>query len=128
MYSLHRSCTTPLSHPARVSAFVRNCSEYLEGHVKIPEKKKLLRIYEAKELPNIFSKEPKLKVPIRPMSHKHTEETDPWLFITGVFPKSVHDFTKEQVCTQLFIHNLFIFSQHQISRARLSNSNIDHIE
>lgn len=104
MYSLRRSCTTHLARPSPgVGAWTRRyCSEWLEGQVRTSEKKKLLKVYEdAAEsgLPNaaIKLRHPKIAVPIRPQSNKHDPQTDPWLFLMGVFPKSVHDYNKEQV-------------------------------
>jgi hypothetical protein len=69
----------------------------LEGQVKLSDKKRMLRIYDDAALPHAKVKHPKIAVPIRPHQAKHTPETDPWLFLLGVFPKTVHEFNKEQV-------------------------------
>lgn len=72
------------------------------------EKKKLLyQIYDDPKLPPDGFKHPKIAVPIKPFQPKKTPETDPWLFLIGVFPKSVQEYEKEAVrhsLSHLFIN------------------------
>jgi hypothetical protein len=63
------------------------------------EKYNLLKAYNQKS--NTFVKHPKIPIPIKPFSAKHTPETEPWLFMLGVFPKSVQELNQEAVCLLL---------------------------
>jgi hypothetical protein len=104
MYSVRGRCTQQVSSLAtlRVSAIWtrRYCTsnEFAEGLDRRSEKYELLKVYaNIHTLPSASVKHPKAAHPIKPFSAKHTPETDPWLFLLGVFPKSVHDLKKEQV-------------------------------
>lgn len=96
----------------RTSTWVRCVGEqegFLEGHDKVGAKHEIMHAYgwdvNKKIMTNdrlqAKAKHLKLRVPIKPFSAKHTKETDPWLFLQGVFPKSVHEINQELVCNFL---------------------------
>eukprot|EP00026_Physarum_polycephalum_P002164 Phypoly_transcript_02169.p1 GENE.Phypoly_transcript_02169~~Phypoly_transcript_02169.p1 ORF type:complete len:926 (+),score=218.46 Phypoly_transcript_02169:32-2809(+) len=96
MHSVRARYTRLVAHTTRGVVWKRSYASETENDEFITrpsEKYNLLKIYN--QTPQEHVKHPKIPVPIKPFSAKHTPETDPWLFMLGVFPKSVQELTKE---------------------------------
>jgi hypothetical protein len=99
MHSVRARCPRLVVHTTRGVVWKRTYASDAENDEFITrpsERLNLLKIYNQAAPEHV--KHPKIPVPIKPFSAKHTAETDPWLFMLGVFPKSVHDMNKEAVC------------------------------
>ncbi len=80
--------------------WVRHCSG---DQMRSTDKKKLLQIYNIKKRklpqydPTMKPTRAKIVVPIKPHTNTHTPDHEPWLYLSDVLPKTVHDLRKEMV-------------------------------
>ena len=106
MHSVRTRCPRLVAHTTRSVVWKRSYSTEAENDEFITrpsDKYELLKVYNpVGPSPNV--KHPKVPVPIKPFSAKHTPETEPWLFLLGVFPKTVQELEKEAVCLTSLVH------------------------